>query len=337
MIFVTGGTGMLGAHLLYYLSKKEEKIIAIKRKESNFSVLEMVFDALSENPKADLKKIEWQIADISDYASIKEAMKTCQYVYHSAAVVSFDPKDKHYMIENNIQGTKNVVNAALENKITKFCHVSSISALGENMNNMNIDEESKRNLNLKHSNYSESKYRSELEVWRGVHEGLEAIIVNPSIILGIGDWNKASAAMFSKVNEGFKFYSKGGSGFVDARDVCQAMIQLTESDIKNERFLINSENLKFRAVFDLIADNLQKPKARIYANDFLRGFAWRMDTLKSFVFKTKLSLTKETAQSANTVKTYSNRKIKDAININFSEIKETIRFMSVFFQKNKGS
>ena len=140
--------------------------------------------------------------------------------------------------------------------------------------------------------------------------------------------------MFTKVNEGFKFYSKGGSGFVDARDVCKCMIELTESEVKNERFIINSENLKFKEVFDLIAENLQKPKANIYANSFLRGVAWRIDTIKSFILKTKPVLTKETAKSANDIKTYSNRKINEAISVDFIKIKDTIGFMSYFFTKN---
>lgn len=335
MIFVTGGTGMLGAHLLYYLSNKNEKIIAIKRKESSLAVVHSVFSALSENSDELLKRIDWKIADINDFISLKEVMNSCEYVYHLAAVVSFAPRDREAMIESNIQGTSNVINAALENGVKKICHVSSISALGEGIDNKHVDEGNKRNLSLKHSNYSESKYRSELVVWRAINEGLDAIIVNPSIILGIGDWSKLGAAMFTKVNEGFKFYSKGGSGFVDARDVCKCMIELTESEIKNERFVINSENLKFKEVFGLIAENLQKPKANIYANSFLRGLAWRVDTLKSFIFKTKPVLTKETAKSANEIKTYSNKKIKEAIRVDFIKIKDTIRFMSHFFTKNK--
>lgn len=334
MIFVTGGTGMLGAHLLYYLLNKNSKIIAVKRKNSHLKVVETVFNALSENPMADLKKIEWVVADINDYSSINKAMKSCKFVYHLAARVSFNPKDKFNMIANNVEGTANVVNAALNNKIEKFCHVSSISALGEEYEENKITEKSKRNSELKYSGYSESKYRSELEVWRGINEGLKAVIVNPSIILGIGDWNKSSAAMFSKVEKGFKFYTNGGNGFVDARDVCKCIIQLTDSSITNERFIINGENLAFREVFSLIADSLNKPRANIYINHFLSEIIWRLAALQSFIFNTTPTLTKETIQSAHGVKAYSNSKVKKAINVNFTSIKETILFMSLFFQKN---
>jgi len=333
MIFVTGGTGMLGAHLLFDLTLYNDKVIAIKRESSHINITKTVFEALSKEPKQQLSKIEWREADLNDFSSIFNAMKECKYVYHAAAFVSFDTKDKALMLENNINGTANVINSALDHKIEKFCHISSIAALGESTNNELITENSKRSQTFKHSNYSESKYKSELEVWRGINEGLNAVILNPSVILGIGDWNKGSAAMFSKVNSGLKFYTHGGTGFVDARDVSKASILLMNSTITNQRFIINSQNLPYRKVFDLIAENISKPKPSIFANKFLAGMAWRMEAIKSYLFNSKPLLTKETVESAQNTKKYSNENVKKAINVDFIEIQDTIKFMSHFFNK----
>lgn len=332
MIFVTGGTGMLGAYLLYYLTQSNSEIVAIKRKSSNFKIIKNVFNALSKTPEADLNKITWREADLNDYNSIRKAMAGCKYVYHAAAFVSFDRRDKEKMLWNNINGTANVVNAALELRIEKFCHVSSIAALGESIDNETVTEDTKRSSGHKNSNYSQSKYKSELEVWRGINEGLKAVIVNPSVILGIGDWNKGSAAMFSKVKSGLKFYTHGGTGFVDARDVSMAMIKLMQSNAVNERYIINSENLSYREVFDLIAESINKPKASVFANKFLSEFAWRFEALRCYLLKTKPLLTKETVEAAHSVKKFSNKKIRKVISMNFIKIRETIQFMSIFFQ-----
>jgi len=335
MVFVTGGTGMLGAYLLYYLTLQEEQVVAIKRESSSMKVLENVFEALSKNPAEQLAKINWKIADITDYLSIVDAMAGCQWVYHTAAIVSFDARDKERMLHNNINGTANVVTAALHTKIKKFCHVSSIASLGESVDNEELNEESKRTSSQLHSNYSRSKYLSEMEVWRAINEGLEAVIVNPSVILGIGDWKNGSSSMFGQVNKGFKFYTKGGTGFVDASDVAQSMIKLMKSEVSNQRFVINSENLAYRKVFDLIAENLQKPKAQYYASPFLSGIAWRAAGLFSFLLGTKPVLTKETILAANNTKSYSNNKIKRTIEHNFLKIEDSIKEISQFFVKNK--
>ncbi len=335
MVFVTGGTGMLGAYLLYYLTLQNEQVVAIRRESSSMQVLENVFTALSKNTKQQLEKIKWHIADINDYHSLVEAMQGSRQVYHAAAIVSFDARDKKLMLYNNVQGTANIVTAALDLKIEKLCHVSSIASLGESTDNEAIDEESKSNGSAKRSNYSQSKYLSEMEVWRGINEGLEAVIVNPSVILGIGDWKNGSSSMFSQVEKGFKFYTKGGTGFVDASDVAQCMIKLTNSEISNQRFVLNSENLPYRKVFDLIAENLNKPKAQYYANRFMSGIAWRASGLISAISGKKPLLTKETVLAANNTKAYSNKKIKQSIEHDFTKIEDSINEISQFFVKNK--
>lgn len=331
MIFVTGGTGMVGAHLLYYLAQNQEQIIAIKRVNSQMTIIENVFKALG-NAKL-LNKIIWKEADLLDYQSLNDTMQGCRWVYHSAALVSFNPRMKQKILANNVQGTANVVNAALAHGVEKFCHVSSIAALGDTLNQLPIDEDSMRINNLKHSNYSQSKYLSELEIWRGINEGLKAVIVNPSVILGVADWKTGSSAMFAQVQKSMKFYTKGITGFVDARDVAQCMLKLMQSKVENERFVLNSENLSYQTIFNEIADNLKKARPKYYVSPILGGLAWRLEALRSFLFKTSPLITKETIQASNNIKNYSNMKIKHFLEHDFIKMNETIRFISNFFIK----
>jgi dihydroflavonol-4-reductase len=249
MILVTGGTGMLGAHLLYKLTKSNSKIRATKRKSSDLSMVERIFSYFDNDYKSLFEKIEWMEADILDPESILTVMKDVDFVYHSAAMVSFDPSDYDKLLHVNIKGTKNVVNAALEHGVKKFCHVSSTSALGDAINGESITEETFRNPKMKHSGYSISKYLSELEVWRGITEGLNAVIVNPSVVLGAGNWETGSPSIFSAVNDGMRFYTEGSMGYVDVVDVVEIMIRLMESEISGERYIVSAENISFKDFF----------------------------------------------------------------------------------------
>ena len=324
MVLVTGGTGMLGSHLMLALIQKGQKVRAIKRSTSNLDQVKKVFSFYVDNDEEMFAKIEWFDADILDYESLILAMEAAEKVYHAAAMVSFDPRDKYRMISNNVKGTANIVNAALESGVKKLCHVSSISALGQTGNDDSITEETFRNPKGRYSGYSISKFRSEMEVWRGITEGLNAVIVNPSIILGPGDWKSGSPGIFSNIARGLKFYTEGVTGYVDVIDVVKSMILLMESEINSERFIISAENLSFRYLFSLVADALGVKKPAIHANSLLLGLAWRFEAIKS-LFPGKAPLvTKDSAFSAKSIHKFSNEKLIKMQNFNYMDIKESV-------------
>ena len=225
MILVTGGTGLLGSHLLFQLVKHGKKVRAIKRKGSNTAMVERIFSYYSDDPHGIFSSIEWMDADILDYGAMEDALDGIEEVYHCAAVVSFDSRDHNLMKKVNTGATANLVNLCLHHKVKKFCHVSSIATLGRTDNDGVTDEETYWKTSRKNSFYSVSKYGAEREVWRAMEEGLNAVIVNPSVILGPGFWH-GNSGLFRLVDHGLKYYTEGVNGYVDVRDVANAMILL---------------------------------------------------------------------------------------------------------------
>ena len=294
------------------------------------------FSYYSENSESLFSKIEWVEGDLLDVFSLAEAMKGVAQVYHCAAIVSMDPEEGEKMIRTNVAGTANVVNIALENKIEKLCHVSSVAALGIE-NGKEITEETAWNDESNFSAYAISKYLSENEVWRGTQEGLNAVIVNPTIVIGPGNWNRSSGLLFKAANKGLRWYSSGGMGYVDVRDVAKAMILLMESNIKNEKFIVNSENLTFRNFFDLTYSSLSKPVPNKSAGKITLSLAWRADKLRSLLTGTSNVFTKEVARYAQISLTYSNSKIKKALDLEFIPMPQAITNASKHFISDQKS
>ncbi len=334
MILVTGATGMLGAHLVYDLVTKGAKVRALKRSKSNLEIVKRIFGYYHPNPEEIFEKIEWFEADLMDEESIFLSMKGIEKVYHLAATISFNPSDKRLMIRNNVKGTANVVNAALENRISKLCHVSSISALGSNDQGDEITEDTFRNPKGRYSGYSLSKFYSELEVWRGITEGLNAVIVNPSIILGPGDWNNGSPGLFSTINKGLKFYTQGITGYVDVLDVVKTMTKLMESDIINERFIVSAENLSFKDIFSKMALALGVEKPKIKATASMLAIAWRLEHFKSIITSKPVLITKDTAFSALKTNLFSSKKLIHALDFSFMPINDSITRIAEIFKKD---
>ena len=332
MILVTGATGLVGSFLTCELIRTGHRVRALKRSSSDPEMLKKVFRLYTDRPDELFSEIEWAEGDIMDIFSVDEAMEGVEDVYHCAALVSFLPRDHKRMLRINNEGTANIVNAALERKIRKLCHVSSIAALGRpEMQTDLIDENLVWKTSGHNSVYAISKYGAEREVWRGTAEGLDAVIVNPSIILGVAGKSGGSSRLFNTVHEGLKFYPPGKNGFVDVRDVVTAMILLMKKDIHNERFILNAENLEYKRLFELIARELGKPVPRYRVSSSLSGLAWRFEKLKSMVTGIKPLLTEETAHTAVQQYEYSNEKIKRELGFEFTPIEETMKhFCGIF-------
>jgi len=334
MILVTGGTGLVGSHLLYELALSGKRIRALKRSNSNIQNTYKVFTYYSDKADELFSYIEWVEGDLLDIYSLYEAMEEIKTIYHCAAIVSFDVADKHQILNTNVIGTTNIVNAALDKNIEKLCYVSSIAAIGKPENGGLISENHFWKYSKNHSIYAMSKYDAEREVWRGIAEGLDAVIINPSIILGLGNWNAGSSRLFKSVWDGLKFYTKGINGYVDVRDVAKVMVLLMNSSIKNERFIVSSENIEYQELFSLIAKGLNKIPPKYKASRFLSEIVWRADRIKSILSNSKPLITKETARTANAKSCYSNQKLLKAINYQFTPISQTIEHICKHFIKD---
>lgn len=316
-IFITGGTGFLGSYIIKALIEKGYAVRAIRRSSASLPayIPAHIFD-----------KVEWMEGDILDVVSLDEAMEDADTVIHAAAIVSFLGKDRKRMYEVNVTGTANVVNMALEKNVRRLVHISSVAALGRTANGGHVNEDKKWEESKVNTHYAKSKYKAELEVWRGAGEGLSMVILNPSTILGYGDWHKGSSAIFRNVYNEFKWYSPGINGFVDVEDVAKATLMIMESDITDQRFVVNSENWLFKQLQDAMADGFGKKRPVRQTTPFLISVAWRMEKLKSaFTGHTPL-LTKESARIAHSKTHFENDKILKALpGFSFTPLQESIR------------
>jgi nucleoside-diphosphate-sugar epimerase len=298
MILVTGGTGLVGAHLLYELTSSGLQVKALRRQHSNTAWVKKIFSYYTNQVNQLYAQIEWVEGDILNYFSLEQALKGVTSIYHCAAVVSFHGDDRNMMLNNNVKGTGNLIDAAIHNGVSRFCHVSSISALGKTQDGSQITEDTYWTPSKRKTVYSLSKFFSEMEVWRGIEEGLEAVIVNPSIIMGPGNWDIGSPKLFQSIWKGLNYYTKGITGFVDVRDVVKAMILLMEEaqfdQVKNQRFILNAGNMSYQDFFNQIADGLNKPRPRNFASDIKLHIAWRMAKAGSFFTGKRPMITRDT-------------------------------------------
>ncbi|MBC34600.1 MAG: hypothetical protein CL663_00945 [Bacteroidetes bacterium] len=336
MIFITGGTGLVGAHLIYDLLLVDKKIKVLRRKNSNTKkVLQTFCYYTSEEKALELyDRIQWVEGDILDIECLNEHISPGDTVYHCAAIISFDPKDRERMIDDNVQGTANVVNICLEKKVKTLCHVSSSAAIGRDHASDEVTEEHAWQYHSKISAYSISKHESEREVWRGIAEGLNAVIVNPSIILGPGDWTSGSSKIFLSIYEGLKFYTNGITGYVDVRDVVKAMQKLVEAEINSERFILNAENVAFKDLFADIAIGLKVKAPHILAKKWMSEIVWRVEAFKSLITGSKPIITRETAFTANKQYQFSSNKLLTSIEFSYRSVSSSVSDFCKLFLKD---
>lgn len=325
MILVTGGTGLVGSYLLYELTSRGQQVRALLRPGKKPYETRRLFSCFPGENEHLAEKVEWVEGDVLDPFSLQQAMQGVDYVYHCAAMVSFSPRDRKAMLAVNIEGTSNVVNACLENGIRKLCHVSSIAALGQPEKGEIIDENARWKTSANNSGYSVSKYGGEREVWRGMEEGLEAVIVNPSVIIGAGCHPGAINKLFQNIKNYIPFYSSGVNGYVDVRDVTRAMVLLMESNISGERFVLNSENLSLREFLTLAAQILGKPQPRIALNNRLTtALAW-MEEARAMLMRQDPMITRANVRSVMARSYYSSEKFRSATGFTFIPVKESLQ------------
>ncbi len=333
MILVTGATGFIGSHLLLYLLRKGYDVKALYRNEVSIGKTRRLFKLYHPNPKELFDKIKWVKADLTDITSLEGVFQGVNKIYHTAAIVNFDKKNKEQMFQTNVEGTKNLLHLSLEYKIKKFVHVSSIAALGSYDNP--ITEKTHWTWKQKSSEYGKSKYLSEMEVWRATQEGLDAVIVNPSVVLGAGFWNEGTGSIFSKIQTGLKYYTNGTKGFVDVWDVVKAMVLLMESDIKNESFILSADNISFKQLIDYISNSLQVlPPSKQLKKWMIKPILF-YNFIAENIFGLKPIVSGDLLDSLFTHHNYSSEKLVNILDFKFIPIELSINNIAEKFKLDK--
>ncbi|MBS1778208.1 MAG: NAD-dependent epimerase/dehydratase family protein [Bacteroidetes bacterium] len=316
-VLVTGASGFVGTHLVRFLSQKGHTVRALYN---------------SRPPAADMQSlpgVTWLQCDLLDVFAVDEVMQGVSDVYHCAAIVSFKPGDKERLLHFNVESTANVANAALEHNVRKLVYISSIASLGRKTNGREITEEEQWEESGNNSVYARSKYLAELEVWRAMGEGLDAVIVNPGIILGEGDWSDGSARLMKIAYNEFPFYTSGINGWVDVADVVRAMYELMQSDVVDERFIITEGNHAYKDIFTMMATALDRKPPHIHANRWMTNLVWRWNMLKHRLTGGELTITRETANTSQNKNFYSNSKLLQFLpGFRYTPMPQTIQRMA---------
>lgn len=324
MILVTGGTGLIGSHLLLALLRKGEKIRATYRSKYSVDKVKKLFKLEGASTIALFDQIEWVEADLLDLPALTQAFKGVQKVYHAAALVSFDKRDARALMNINVTGTQNVVNLCLQNSIQKMAYVSSVASLGQYADGKCTDEEALWQYQKNISNYSVSKYYAENEVWRASAEGLNVVIVNPVTVIGYSDWNNSSSMIIKKVSEGLPYYPEGTNGYVGVKDVVKALVLLMDGDTQSERFLLVAENLSFKDLFDQLAKALEAKTPTWKISKGMAKIAMFFDQLKALLSNGKPALTSDSIEAVYAQRCFSATKIETILGFKFEPIKAVI-------------
>lgn len=322
MIAITGANGLLGSFIIRKLIQEGKSFVALKRAGSDTALLDDVAE-----------KIQWRNADVLNPLELNEALEDCTHVIHAAAIVSFNPYRANEVMEINAYGTRNVVNACLQHTIKRLVHISSVAALGRQKGQTLVQEDNKWVDNPMNSVYANSKYRAELEVFRGQEEGLNTIILNPSVILAPADWNRSSAKLFKYIWNERSFYIDAFLNYVDVRDVASCVYQVLESDHQAQRLIVNAGNISFINFFEKIAGNFQVNPPSVQLSKNMLKVLSKAELLRSWFIRSEPLITRETAQLANTHFVYDNKKIKKNLNFQFQTIDNTLEWCCDYYNK----
>lgn len=311
IIFVTGATGLVGSHCVNEFLKQGFKVKALLRNKTDLSAT---------------NNLEIFEGDVFDSAIISQAMQGCDVVLHTAAIVSFASSRRDEMLLTNVAGTANIVNIALECNIKKFIHISSIAALGraEKPTNFSLDESADWIESSNNTGYAKSKYLSELEVWRGIEEGLNATILCPSVIIGESAWARSSSKLFKYIYDQKPFYTLGNINYVDVKDVVAGVINAINGNYNAQKFILNGGTLSYKKFFDLVALKLNKRSPYIKVTKTLTYLAWMIESIKTIFTKAEPLITKETAKQSQHKYVYSNKKAVEILGVKFTSIEASL-------------
>lgn len=339
MILVTGGTGLVGSHLLLNLLQSGNKVKAIHRPNSDLHAVNKVFNYYLPKEEADFLfgEIIWHPASINDIPALSEAFDGVTKVYHCAALVSFHSKDTATLRKINIEGTANVVNLCISNKVEKLCYISSIATMGLSIGEKFITEDFTWHPEKDHSDYAISKHGAEIEVWRASQEGVPVVILNPGVILGPGFWNKGTGQIFKKVYEGLNYHFPKTTGFVGVKDVAKLAEKAMESTVENEQYILVSENLSFSVILGKVAISFGKQPPEKSLKPWMIYTGWIYQAIGYFLFGTKKEISRRDHKSLFEYSHYSNDKVKNEFDYEFESLDVVIDETAGIYLKDKQS
>jgi dihydroflavonol-4-reductase len=325
LVLLTGASGLVGGHLLIRLVQSGRQVRAMVRPSSSFTQLQRICSFYGMSYDTLKTSVEWVYGDTLDFVGLLDIMNGVKEIYHCAAMVSFNEKNCDELMQTNIKGTANMVDAAKQTGVEMFCFISSIASLGTTSDGSFITENTPRKSDKESSAYSESKFKSELEVWRAISEGLNAVIVNPGVILGPGDPEKGSLLIFKNGRKGIPFYTKATTGYVDVRDICRASMELMEKGLFGKRFILVSDNVHNGKIFGLITQEYGKKAPILEAGKHLLNFAAFLSGIAGIITGKTPQFTKDTVRSAQHPQQFSNAAVVEALNYDFIPLKQTIK------------
>lgn len=328
-VFITGATGFIGSHIARTYLANGHPVSVLHREGSGYGMLADIADCLT-----------WHVGDILDIPSLEAAITPGADVIHAAAIVSFVPKDRDHMEKVNVEGTANVVNVCLKAGVRKLGYVSSIASLGKPVakgggaeESTLITEDQKWEASPLNSNYARSKYRAELDVWRGVAEGLNAVMVNPTVVLGAGDWTRSSLQLIKYVHDERPFYTDGLVSYVDVLDVAESLYRLMQSGVTGERYILNGGTIPYRTLLNKIATALGKRPPTIRVPPLLTQVLWPIEAVRSWLTGRAPLITRETARSASSRYRFDGRRIEQVTGFQYRPLSETLRRVAVAFSE----
>ena len=332
-VFVTGGTGLLGAHVLQQLTASGVQVKALKRGTSSIRTAEKVFAAYSPEPAKHWGQIEWVNGDVTDYYSLEEGLEGVDKIFHVAGFISFRRKEHRKLEKINIEGTANLVNAALHLGIKRFVHVSSVTALGHAVEPGElISEKTPWKDSPLNTHYAVTKQAGEREVWRGSEEGLDVLVFHPGLVVGYGDWNTGTGRVVKTLAEGQPFFTEGVNGWVDVRDVARAMIETERNGISAERFILVAENRPLKEAFDELCELLGSRKPYLRAGNGLLKAAAVFESAKCWITRGEPLITTESARTANLKSYYENSKLQNQTGFRYTPLEDTFREVVMRFK-----
>ncbi len=277
-------------------------------------------------------QIVWVEGDVLDIPALETAIAPGVDVIHAAAIVSFVPKDRYLMDQINVEGTANVVNVCLKAGVRKLGYVSSVAALGRPTAKgtkpgeaVVVNETQKWEESPNNSAYAKSKYRAELEVWRGVAEGLNAVMVCPSIVLGVGDWSRSSLQLVNYVNNERPFYPAGLVNYVDVLDVVESLFWLMQAEVTAQRYILNAGTIPYRSLLEQLADVLGKRPPTLRIAPVLTQWLWPLEAVRAWVTGKPPLITRETARSASLSYRYEGQKIEQVAGFQYRPLNQTLQ------------
>ena len=325
MNVITGGTGSVGMHLVRkWLANGESVRLLVRPDSDRQRIQSFLKSTLPEDPTA-FDRIEWVEGDVTDGLSLEDAFEGAHRVVHAAALVSFNRRDAQRMMEVNREGTANVVNAMLAQGVEELVYISSVAALGRKPGEPEVHEETVFEDGPEISDYARSKYRAELEVWRGQEEGLRVAVLNPVIVIGPGDYSRSSAALMTQVAQGLRFYPKGSNGFVAAEDVATVAWKLVEGNVWGERFVVCGFHATYQELFNAMSDALGMRPPQWPVHRLVAEVAWRVARLAETLTRRPAFVTREALRTSARNHRYCTDKIQEKLKVDFTHLLPTVQ------------